>query len=202
MARQVEGSSPAENADAAETESRCEGATSTALDELFAAKRSGDFERMQHAAERLLRDSPADCSEGVAEDAKKRLGNALSAVNTSPLAQYDRVAKVAYDKSVAENRAALARSFSSPTAAETILLDLVARELPISFSIMSAQQKLAGRLVADPILANATWVRALAQALRDVTAVNNSITRRVEGLLGAAANLRAQRRLLDGPNDK
>lgn len=203
-------SSDAENvAAAAEPEFVAKGEGMEALvDQLLDAKRSGNFDVMQSVTERLLRSgaanaNPHDLPPATGEPTSSAASRtAEGTVSLSPLAQVDRLAKTTYDKAVVECREALAASFRSPTAAENILLDLVARELPISFSILSAQQKLAGRLAADPILANASWVRVLAQTLRDVTAVNNSITRRIEELLGAAANLRAQRRLLEGPDDK
>jgi hypothetical protein len=174
------------------------------VDQLLGAHRSGDLSTTQRATERILgggavvdkglQDMPAAADATTSRAAMPRAANTAS---LSPLAQYDRTAKATYDKALMDSRETLAKSFANPTAAESVLIDLVARELPIAHSLLDAQQKLAARLTLGPVLDNASWFRALARALHDVTVVNHAITRRVEGLLGAATNLRAQRRLLD-----
>ncbi len=108
-----------------------------------------------------------------------------------------------YARTMEEVRKKLASSFRDATPSEEILLDLVARELPIAHALIDAQRALTNRL--PLVMDNASWVSALARALRDVTVVSHSVTKRVEGLLGAASNMQAQRRIVDlhgGARDK
>jgi hypothetical protein len=84
----------------------------------------------------------------------------------------------------------------APNAAadERVLTDLVVDELPLAFELRRLELELAARIglaLDDPGL-----LTALARAMREVTALSGSVTRRIQGSLGVAANLRAQRRLI------
>lgn len=75
---------------------------------------------------------------------------------------------------------------------ERILHRLVADQLAITSALVEAQAQLAGRvrlLIDEP-----KHLFALIHVLKDVVHTTNAISRRIEGALGAAANLRAQRR--------
>lgn len=75
---------------------------------------------------------------------------------------------------------------------ERILHRLVADQLAITSALVEAQAQLAGRvrlLIDEP-----KHLFALIHVLKDVVHTTNAISRRIEGALGVAANLRAQRR--------
>jgi hypothetical protein len=77
---------------------------------------------------------------------------------------------------------------------ERVLLDLVAAELPLAFELRRLETQLAARV--GLLLENPTLAVAVAKVLRDVANLSGAVARRVQGSLGVAANLRAQRRLL------
>lgn len=75
---------------------------------------------------------------------------------------------------------------------ERILHRLVADQLAITSALMEAQAQLAGRV--RLLLDEPKHLFALIHVLKDVVHTTNAISRRIEGALGVAANLRAQRR--------
>ena len=93
-------------------------------------------------------------------------------------------------------RKALTESFGQDASApEILLIDLVAKELPVHAALIDAELQLVARL---PHLMDQTkHVHVLAKALREVTVVSHAVSRRIEGLLGTAVGLRAQRRLVE-----
>ncbi len=91
-------------------------------------------------------------------------------------------------------RALLSGESPGAGADEQILFDLVAGELPIIAALEEAQAQLVVRVA---LASDSPKVMVmLARALKDVVTVANSLSRRVEGTLTAAAGLRAQRRFL------
>jgi hypothetical protein len=105
---------------------------------------------------------------------------------------------------IAEGSVGRAKSHSAgllamgPNAApdERVLTDLVVAELPLAFELRRLELELAARI--GLALDNPGLLVALARAMRELTALSGSVTRRIQGSLGVAANLRAQRRLITG----
>jgi hypothetical protein len=93
-----------------------------------------------------------------------------------------------------EVRVAFAQTGDDCDAAERLLLELVAGESAIAMELQDVEGGLASLLRKTVI--NPTLTIALAKALREVVGVNNAIRRRMENSLGAAENLKAQRRFL------
>ena len=91
-------------------------------------------------------------------------------------------------------RAALLAASPEAAADETLLVDLVARQVPIYSALEEAQLQLALRLTMS---ANApTAALALARVMKEITHLSGAIQKRIEGSLATAAGLRAQRRFL------
>jgi|SRR5581483_7478937 len=95
---------------------------------------------------------------------------------------------------------ALKADFHSASPAETILLDLVADEMPVMASLLAAQSELAARL--ELVFDKPSHLLLMTRALKGVTEVQHAISKRIENLLGAATNMRAQRGLLSRQNEK
>lgn len=81
---------------------------------------------------------------------------------------------------------------------ERILYQLVADEVAIAAALLDLQAQLAARL--GLLLDRPREMAAISKVLREVVAVSNAITRRVEGALGVASNIRAQRRFFEKHN--
>lgn len=77
---------------------------------------------------------------------------------------------------------------------ERILYQLVADEVAVVSALLETQAQLAARL--PFLIDDHKRMAGISKVLRDVVLVTNSISKRVEGALGVAANLRAQRRFL------
>lgn len=93
-----------------------------------------------------------------------------------------------------EIRAALCGSSPDQAADESLLLDLVCRQMPIYLALEEAQLNLAVRLT---VSADApTAALALARVMKEITHLSGAIQKRIEGSLATAAGLRAQRRFL------
>ncbi len=102
----------------------------------------------------------------------------------------------AYTQQAHASRQALTESFGQDASApERLLIDLVAKELPVHAALVDAEVQLVARL--PHLMDEARHVHVLARALREVTIVSHAVSRRIEGLLGTAVALRAQRRLVE-----
>jgi hypothetical protein len=77
---------------------------------------------------------------------------------------------------------------------ERILHRLVADQVAVAAALMEAQSQLAARLTL--LIDDHKRMAGVSKVLRDVVMVTSSISKRVEGALGVAASLRAQRRFL------
>jgi hypothetical protein len=77
---------------------------------------------------------------------------------------------------------------------ERILHRLVADQVAVAAALTEAQAQLAARV--GLLLDDPKRLAAVSRVLKDVVVVTNAIAKRVEGALGVAANLRAQRRFL------
>jgi hypothetical protein len=93
-----------------------------------------------------------------------------------------------------EARQALDAGAPGAGADERLLHQLVAEEIAIACTLFEAEAQLAGRLL--HLLDDPKLLLAVSKVLRDVVLVRNSVTRRIEGALGVASNLRAQRQFL------
>jgi hypothetical protein len=93
-----------------------------------------------------------------------------------------------------EALAALEAASPDAGADERILHRLVADEVAVASALLEAQSQLAARLTL--LIDDHKRMAGISKVLRDVVLVTNSISKRVEGALGVAANLRAQRRFL------
>jgi hypothetical protein len=85
---------------------------------------------------------------------------------------------------------------ASPNAGpdERLLHELVSEEIAIVSALFEAEVQLSERLLF--LIDNPRLLAHVTKALKDVVHLRNSVTRRIEGALGAASNLRAQRRFL------
>lgn len=90
-----------------------------------------------------------------------------------------------------EALAALRADSPDAGADEQILHGLVADELAIASALLDAQAQLTVRL--GLLIDEPRKMATVAGVLKEVVAVSNAITRRVEGALAVAANLRSQR---------
>lgn len=89
---------------------------------------------------------------------------------------------------------ALVQLSADAPADEAVLTRLAADELPIVHELRQLESRLAiriGAVLDDPALA-----LAVARVMQQVTTLSGAVTQRVQNTLGAAANLRAQRRLI------
>jgi len=103
-----------------------------------------------------------------------------------------------------ELRRAFAAAADGAEVGEKLLEDLVAMEAGVALSLLDAEAMavalLHRALPTDPVLA-----LKVAQVAREIEGMASAVRRRMQGGLSAAANLRAQRRLLDlqrGSNGK
>jgi hypothetical protein len=85
---------------------------------------------------------------------------------------------------------------ASPNAGrdERLLHELVSEEIAIASALLEAEGQLSERLLL--LIDNPKLLVHITKALKDVVHLRNSVTRRIEGALGVASNLRAQRRFL------
>lgn len=85
---------------------------------------------------------------------------------------------------------------ASPNAGrdERLLHELVSEEIAIASALLEAEVQLSERLLL--LIDNPKLLAHVTKALKDVVHLRNSVTRRIEGALGVASNLQAQRRLL------
>lgn len=91
---------------------------------------------------------------------------------------------------------------ASPDAAadERILHRLVADQLAITSALFEAQAQLTGRV--RLLLDQPKTLVAVVRVLNDVVRTTNAVSRRIEGALGVAANLRAQRRFFSNHSER
>jgi hypothetical protein len=90
---------------------------------------------------------------------------------------------------------------------ERILRELAAAEVPLALRLLDVQRQLADRLYV--LVDHPTQALMLAKVFREVVGASTVVTKRVQSMLGAAGNLRAQRRFLrlrenttDGSDDE
>ncbi|MGK4008414.1 hypothetical protein WMF31_37730 [Sorangium sp. So ce1036] len=74
------------------------------------------------------------------------------------------------------------------------MYELVADEVTVVSALLETQSQLAARL--PFFIDDHKRMVGISKVLREVVLVTNSISKRVEGALGVATNLRAQRRFL------
>jgi hypothetical protein len=93
-------------------------------------------------------------------------------------------------------RARFAAAEADAPPAEQVLESLIAGEVPIAMSLADSEGALAAlltRTLVDPKLA-----LEVARVLREVVGLSGAVRRRIELCAGAVANLRAQRRFIEG----
>ena len=85
---------------------------------------------------------------------------------------------------------------ASPNAGrdERLLHELISEEIAIASALLEAEVQLSERLLL--LIDNPKLLVHITKTLKDVVHLRNSVTRRIEGALGVASNLRAQRRFL------
>lgn len=77
---------------------------------------------------------------------------------------------------------------------EQLLHQLVSEEIAIASALLEAEVQLSERLLL--LIDNPKLLVHITKSLKDVVHLRNSVTRRIEGALGVASNLRAQRRFI------
>jgi len=93
-----------------------------------------------------------------------------------------------------EALAALEAASPEAGADERILHRLVADEVAVVSALLETQVQLAARLAL--VMDDHKRMVGVSKVLRDVVVATNALGKRIEGALGVAANLRAQRRFL------
>ena len=88
-------------------------------------------------------------------------------------------------------RAQLATLSPDAAADERLLLELAAEEVALVDALQLASGRLAGQLI--EVLPDSKSLLMTSKALREVVATQCALTRRIEGVLGAASTLRGQR---------
>jgi hypothetical protein len=144
---------------------------------------SGTFNTMEDLVEAMQLLMPASPNETSSQDpplAKRPLDLPLAPAFTSR---------------GEEALAALRADTPDAGADEQILQGLVAEELAITSALLDTQAQLTVRL--GLLLDDPRKMAAVTGVLKEVVAVTNALSRRIEGALGVASNLRAQRRFFE-----
>jgi hypothetical protein len=167
------------------------------IEQALHAYRTGDVDRLDAVGDRLraLDERRIHASPPPIQPADSGPSTVSSRAPAPLQPNHLTVAQSSSDRARGHSEALLGMA-PNAAADERVLTDLVVDELPLAFELRRLELELAARI--GLALDNPGLLTALARAMRELTALSGSVTRRIQGSLGVAANLRAQRRLITG----